>query len=143
MKKRYIFKIIIYVSFLITFSIGFWVILLISSLPPGCINLPIYNGCFSKSLITNLSINPLIPCINFEINNCNYPLRIIIINKCNSSIIIQGEELGPNNRTFIPRDFYWSLNHLKPPKEDEFYKFDCSYEKLNFTISFVYTKELC
>lgn len=120
-----------------------FVILSIFPIPPGCINLPFIGGCNSKSLITNFSINPLIPCINYEINNCNYPLRIIIINKCNSSIIIQGEELGPNNSTYIPKDFYWPFKHLKPPKEDEYYKIDCSYGKLNFTISFIYTKELC
>lgn len=122
---------------------------------PGCIktNKLIFGGCFGKTLIFDLNVNPRVECLSIDINNCNGGI-LVISNLCNESFVTGNIEIKP-------QDKYVGLDVLK----DEINKYSLIYSDGNFAryipkqnekiniigvlgnqtieISFIKTKELC
>ncbi len=84
---------------------------------PGCIKYwpvrPI-GGCFSRFAIINTRIEPPIDCIKLEINNCNPPLKIRLINNCKEDVYVQGEKIPYEVEScYIPLQIYYLAKDLQ------------------------------
>ena len=72
---------------------------------PGCNHSPFLGGCFGTHIVKNLTVEPEISCLKFELTNCNDE-GISVLNYCEEPVTIGGmklEERRINERgTVIP-----------------------------------------
>jgi len=66
---------------------------------PGCVKYlfgcaPI-GGCFGKSAITDLEVEPTIDCLKIEINNCSGGI-LEVTNNCDKPFVLGGVEIRPS-----------------------------------------------
>ena len=65
---------------------------------PGCREywgLAPVGGCFGKSVITDLKVEPEVDCLSIEVNNCNGGI-LEISNDCDESFILGGVVIEPS-----------------------------------------------
>jgi hypothetical protein len=122
---------------------------------PGCVEYwgpaPM-GGCFGKTAILDLKVEPEIECLEISVNNCNGGI-LEISNTCAEMLVL-------SQVTIHPREFNVALDLnkedgeyvLKPtdsnfsayvPLEDEFVEIYGMLGGLEVKISFLKTKELC
>ena len=64
---------------------------------PGCvesIGLPMAGGCFGKTAILDLAVEPEIECLVVDVNNCNGGV-LEVWNRCDETLVLGGVEVSP------------------------------------------------
>ena len=62
---------------------------------PGCvesIGLPMSGGCFGKTIISDLTVEPELACLDITVNNCNGGV-LEVDNSCNETLVLGGVEI--------------------------------------------------
>jgi hypothetical protein len=66
---------------------------------PGCIKYLFggapTGGCFGKSVITDLKVEPAIDCLTIEVNNCNGGI-LEVSNSCDEPFVLGSVEISPS-----------------------------------------------
>ena len=123
---------------------------------PGCreyIGLPMAGGCFGKSAILNLKIEPPTECIKLEVNNCNGGV-LEVRNLCTQTLNLGTVEIPPTERAALDvksknTDGYytlvWSSSNFSKyiPDQDEQIKVAGSLGNQKFVVTYIKTKKLC
>ena len=68
---------------------------------PGCVEywgLAPMGGCFGKSVILDLQVEPALDCLTIEVNNCNGGV-LTVDNLCSESLVLGGVEISPGERS--------------------------------------------
>jgi len=97
-------------------------LILLSTLISGCVTspapgcsfylIPGPTGCFSKTAITDVSINPQKSCLTVNSNNCQGG-DLYIDNHCNIEFVIEGNHIATNDGAFIePHHFLEGNNQV-------------------------------
>ena len=66
---------------------------------PGCvesIGFPSFGGCFGKTAILDLTVEPEIECLTISANNCNGGV-LDINNACQKTLLLDGIEISPSS----------------------------------------------
>jgi len=136
MKTAKVFLVVLLVAVFICAYVS--IIFFLTLIPPGCPPQIFIGGCSARHMIKDFKIVPMISCIDYGIDNCVQP-SVGIINKCDSPIIIDGVDIPQSGQmSFIDRH-----QRRYPPPTDEYHLHNGTYKDIDFTISFVRTKELC
>ena len=64
---------------------------------PGCVESigpPIAGGCFGKTAILDLAVEPEIECLVVDVNNCNGGV-LEVWNRCDETLVLGGVEVSP------------------------------------------------
>jgi hypothetical protein len=64
---------------------------------PGCvesIGLPMAGGCFGKTAILDLAVEPEVECLDVAVNNCNGGV-LEVRNGCDGALALGGVEISP------------------------------------------------
>jgi hypothetical protein len=64
---------------------------------PGCvesIGFPMAGGCFGKTAILDLAVEPEIECLDVAVNNCNGGV-LEVRNGCDETLVLGGVEVSP------------------------------------------------
>ena len=123
---------------------------------PGCIEywgLAPMGGCFGKSVIMDLKVEPAIDCLTIEVNNCNGGI-LEVSNLCNEPLFLGGVEIKPSERNvgldvLGQEDGRYTLTYTASnfsdyiPQEDEAIEVLGSLGDQTVRVSFTKTKELC
>ena len=67
---------------------------------PGCvksIGLPSMGGCFGKTAILDLAVEPETECLTVEVNNCNGGV-LEVHNGCDETLVLGGVEIPSSDR---------------------------------------------
>jgi hypothetical protein len=67
---------------------------------PGCIEyigFPVAGGCFGRTAILDLSVEPEEECLDITVNNCNGGI-LEIHNGCNEVFVLGGATIAPGDR---------------------------------------------
>jgi hypothetical protein len=67
---------------------------------PGCIEyigFPMAGGCFGKTAILDLSVDPEEECLDITVNNCNGGI-LEVDNRCNEAFVLGGVTIAPGDR---------------------------------------------
>ena len=124
---------------------------------PGCIKYlfgcsPI-GGCFGKSVITDLKVEPAIDCLTIEVNNCNGGI-LEVSNNCDEPFVLGGVEitpqeynvgldvLGKEDGRYLLTVTYSNFSDYIP-EEDELIELVGSLGEQTVQVSYIKTKELC
>lgn len=70
---------------------------------PGCvksIGLPTMGGCFGKTVILDLTIEPEHECLVITVNNCNGGV-LEVDNSCQETLVLEGVEVPPSDRVSL------------------------------------------
>lgn len=122
---------------------------------PGCVEYigpaPM-GGCFGKSVIKDLRIEPQTPCLRLKVNNCNGGV-LEAENTCDDTAYIGGHEFRPSSRFAfeIVRDENGGFSAAPArgnfasykPAQDESLRVGGVIGNTSITISYTKTKELC
>ena len=68
---------------------------------PGCVEywgLAPMGGCFGKTVILDLQVEPALDCLTIEVNNCNGGV-LRVNNLCNEALVLGGVEISPGERS--------------------------------------------
>ncbi len=63
---------------------------------PGCSQGFGMGGCFGKTIITDLQVEPALDCLDISTNNCNGGV-LEVRNTCKSAFVLDGIEIGPSD----------------------------------------------
>jgi len=104
LKRRIVIKLLRIKKRLLTLSV---LLLLLSTVvgcivrkdspAPGCIKywgLAPMGGCFGKTVIMDLEVEPAIDCLTIEVNNCNGGV-LEVSNSCDEPLVLGGVEITP------------------------------------------------
>ena len=124
---------------------------------PGCLKYlfgcsPI-GGCFGKSVITDLKVEPAIDCVVIEVNNCNGGI-LEVSNSCSEPFVLGGVEIRPSERNMgldvLGKEdgrYLLTVTHSNfsdyIPLEDELIELVGSLGEQTVRVSYIKTKELC
>jgi len=64
---------------------------------PGCvesIGFPMAGGCFGKTAILDLAVEPEVECLDVDVNNCNGGV-LEVRNGCDDTLVLGGVEVSP------------------------------------------------
>ena len=64
---------------------------------PGCvesIGFPMAGGCFGKTAILDLAVEPEVECLDIDVNNCNGGV-LEVRNGCDEVLVLGGVEVSP------------------------------------------------
>lgn len=70
---------------------------------PGCrksIGLPVSGGCFGKTVILDLTIEPENECLVIRANNCNGGV-LEVDNSCHETLVLDGVEILPSDHVSL------------------------------------------
>jgi len=70
---------------------------------PGCvksIGLPTMGGCFGKTIILDLTVEPENECLAITVNNCNGGV-LEIVNSCQETLVLDGVEISSSDRVSL------------------------------------------
>jgi len=70
---------------------------------PGCIKrigFPAMGGCFGKTAIIELKVEPVLDCVQIEANNCNGGV-IDVRNNCAETVRLGGYEIPPSDTAIL------------------------------------------
>lgn len=70
---------------------------------PGCvksIGLPVIGGCFGKTVILDLTIEPENECLVITVNNCNGGV-LQVDNSCHETLVLDGVEIPSSDRVSL------------------------------------------
>ena len=70
---------------------------------PGCvesIGLPMSGGCFGKTIISDVTVEPEIECLVITANNCNGGV-LEVNNSCNETLLFDGVEIPSLDRVSL------------------------------------------
>lgn len=109
-------------------------------------------GCFGKTAILELRVEPVHECLEIEVNNCNGGV-LEVSNTCGEMLVLTHITIHPGERhVSLDLDTEDGVYVLKPsgsnfseyvPAEDEFVEIWGWLGAKEVKISFVKTKELC
>lgn len=133
--------------------VGFFIVKIVQflSLPPGCIDLPFYGGCFGKNKIKNFEINPSPPsCIKITPHICT-GAEIEVFNKCKDEVKINGIAAGDSYSyfTFVKNgggnviEYKGSPYEYPYPNQDEDIEAILQIGDKLYTLSYIRTKAYC
>ena len=120
---------------------------------PGCVERGlIMGGCFGKTAIVDLQVEPEIDCLEIEANNCNGGV-LEIYHTCNDVLVLDGIEIQPLDRTsldvmlgpdgdYVLVEVHSNFSELVPD-EDLQIVIDGSLGTQEISISFAKTQPLC
>jgi hypothetical protein len=66
---------------------------------PGCvesIGFPMAGGCFGKTAILDLAVEPEVECLDVDVNNCNGGV-LEVRNGCDDALVLGGVEVSPSD----------------------------------------------
>ena len=122
---------------------------------PGCIEyvgVPIAGGCFGRTVILDIQVEPEIECLEARANNCNGGV-FEIINDCDEEVFLEGFRIAPSSRiTFDVAESedgnfsfteIWTNFSEYIPEEDTTVKMNGSMNDQEIMITFLKTKALC
>jgi hypothetical protein len=123
---------------------------------PGCVEywgLAPMGGCFGKTAILDLAVDPEIDCLTIEVNNCNGGV-LEVRNACGEPFVIGGLEIEPSdsavsldllrieNGQYLLTYAEGNFGRYVPP-EDEGVEMWGTLGAREIRVSFTKTKELC
>jgi hypothetical protein len=123
---------------------------------PGCVEFwgpaPM-GGCFGKTVILDLKVEPEIDCLTVEVNNCNGGV-LNVVNDCSAPLVLGGVEIEPSDGlvsldVLEKDDGQYLLTYtggnfaLYTPQEDERIEVEGILDGQRVKVSFTKTKELC
>lgn len=126
------------------------------SLAPGCIEyegVAPLGGCFGKTVISDLKVDPKADCLTIGVNNCNGGI-LEVGNLCSDSLILGGVEIAPGEG-YVALDMInkeTGAHYLKRspgnfseyvPQQDEKVEISGTLGKRAIKIFFTKTKKLC
>ncbi len=62
---------------------------------PGCVKGFGMGGCFGKTIIIDIQVEPEMDCLEIDANNCNGGV-LEVRNTCQGSFVLEGVEIGPD-----------------------------------------------
>ncbi|MBN1120799.1 MAG: hypothetical protein JXJ17_06945 [Anaerolineae bacterium] len=63
---------------------------------PGCAKGFGMGGCFGKTIITGIQVEPEMDCLEIDANNCNGGV-LDVRNTCEGTFVLDGNEIGPGD----------------------------------------------
>jgi hypothetical protein len=110
-------------------------------------------GCFGKSVITDLKVEPAIDCLTIEVNNCNGGI-LEVTNNCDETFVLGGVEITPQEYNvgldvLGKEDGLWVLTKTGSnfsdyiPQEDELIELVGTLGDQEVRVSYTKTKKLC
>ena len=124
---------------------------------PGCIKYLFgcapTGGCFGKSVITDLKVEPAIDCLTIEVNNCNGGI-LEVSNNCDEPFVLGGVEIGPSEYNvgldvlgkedglYLLTVTYSNFSDYIP-QENELIELVGTLGDQKVRVSYIKTKELC
>lgn len=124
---------------------------------PGCVKYSFgcspAGGCFGKSIIEDLSVEPEIDCITIEVNNCNGGI-LEVSNACDEPFVLGGVEIAPHEHNvgldvLGQENGVWLLTETATnfsdyiPAEDELIEILGTLGTQQVQVSYIKTKKLC
>jgi len=123
---------------------------------PGCVKYWPFEpmgGCFGKSAIIDLKVEPPIDCLEIEVNNCNGGI-LEVSNYCDEPFILGGVEIGPSGHNvgldvLGKEDGSYILTATGSnfsdyiPEEDELIELVGMLGNREVRVSYVKTRKLC
>ena len=123
---------------------------------PGCVEywgMPMIGGCFGKSVIEDLRVEPMMDCLKIEVNNCNGGI-LEVSNYCDEPFILGGVEIGPSGHNvgldvLGKEDGSYILTATGSnfsdyiPEEDELIELVGMLGNREVRVSYVKTRKLC
>jgi len=124
---------------------------------PGCVKYlfgcSMIGGCFGKSVIKDLKVEPAIDCLTIEVNNCNGGV-LEVTNNCDETFVLGGFEIRPHEYCLGldvsgKEDGLWVLTKIASnfsvyiPEEDELVELVGSLGNQKIRVSYIKTKKLC
>lgn len=123
---------------------------------PGCVEywgLAPTGGCFGKSVIMDLQVEPALDCLTIEVNNCNGGV-LRVDNLCNESLVLGGVEISPGEQSVSldiagrKGDTFFLIRNSSnfseySPNADEMIELIGTLGDQNVKVSFTKTRELC
>lgn len=123
---------------------------------PGCVKYWPFapmGGCFGKSVIMDLKVEPTIDCLEIGVNNCNGGI-LEVSNSCSETFVLGGVEIMPSeynvgldvldqedSRYLLTRTGSNFSNYI--PEEDELIELVGTLGGQKIRVSYTKTKELC
>jgi len=124
---------------------------------PGCVKYLFgcapMGGCFGKSIIKDLKVEPTIDCLTIEVNNCNGGI-LEASNSCNKPFVLGGVEIRPQDynvgldvlgkedgRYLLTRTASNFSDYI--PEQDEPVELVGTLGDQKVHVSYIKTKELC
>jgi len=163
LKRRIVIKLLSIKKRLLTLSV---LLLLLStavgcivrkdSPAPGCVKywgLAPMGGCFGKTVIMDLEVEPSIDCLTIKVNNCNGGI-LEVSNLCNESFVLGGIEiksqdrnvgldvLGKEDGRYLLTVTYSNFSDYIPQENEEI-ELVGSLGDQEERVSFIKTKKLC
>ena len=122
---------------------------------PGCVKywgLAPMGGCFGKTVIMDLKVEPAIDCLTIEVNNCNGGV-LEVSNSCDETFVLGGVEitpqeynvvdvLGKEDGRYLLTDTYSNFSDYIPQENEEI-ELVGSLGDQEVQVSFIKTKKLC
>ena len=110
-------------------------------------------GCFGKSVITDLKVEPAVDGLAIEVNNCNGGI-LEVSNACDEPFVLGGVEIGPSERNvgldvLGKEDGRYLLTYTGSnfsdyiPEEDELIELVGTLGSQEVRVSYIKTKKLC
>lgn len=109
-------------------------------------------GCFGKTVILDLEVEPEIDCLTIEVNNCNGGV-LEVRNSCREPLVLGGVEINPSDGTasleVSKEDGQYLLTQTAGnfaqyiPQADEEIEVWGTLGDQKIKVSFTKTKELC
>ncbi len=123
---------------------------------PGCREywgIPPRGGCWGKSAIIDLKVEPAIDCLKIEVNNCNGGI-LEVSNSCDEPFALGGVEIEPSEYSvgldvLRKEDGLYLLTRTNSnfsdyiPEEDELIELVGTLGGQEIRVSYIKTKELC
>lgn len=154
MKPQHINKWLLLVILLVPISIGACLTRK-DSPAPGCIEWwlpPLPGGCFGKTAILDLRVEPEMSCLEIDVNNCNGGI-LEVTNDCAQSLVLGGVEIEPSDGNVgldVRREngeyrFVYSSGNFSEytPQQDERIEVWGTLGAQEVRVSFTKTRELC
>ena len=110
-------------------------------------------GCFGKTVIMDLEVEPSIDCLTIEVNNCNGGI-LEVSNLCNESFVLGGIEiksqdrnvgldvLGKEDGRYLLTATYSNFSDYIPQENEEIELVGALGDQ-EVRVSFIKTKKLC
>ena len=131
-------------------------ILIEDSPAPGCqkyLGLAPMGGCFGKSAIKDLKVEPSLDCVTIEVNNCNGGV-LDVSNRCSQPLILGGIQIRPSDFAILDikiqqKDSYNTLTRVTSnfskyiPEKDELIQVTGKLGNQDIKLRYVKTKRLC
>lgn len=156
MKQAMIKKPLLILPFLLlllSFTVG--CVVVEDSPAPGCVKywgIPPIGGCFGKSAIINLTVEPTIDCLQIEVNNCNGGV-LEVTNHCNETFVLGEVEIEPQEHAVLDvlgeEDGHYLLTNIDSnfsnyiPQENETIELVGTLGDQKVQVQYIKTKELC